>query len=321
MSATNATSATKIALAIDIGGTKIRGAAIDADGRMIASNRFAANAAEGALHVLDVIRQSITDLQAQLTVHGIEAVGLGISSAGVIEPQHGEVVNAADQIPGWRGTKFSQVFANVWSGVVVADNDANAALVGEAWMGKHDLPEKCSVAMLTLGTGLGGALMVDGVLQTGRHHLTGHFGLAKMWDAYSQKLVTVEHLVSGTGLVNVYFQREPNSSSHSSRPTGHDIIAQMVAGDVNAAAAVEAWLDHLVLQLHNIYWMLDPDLIIIGGGVVDSRDHWWPAMLQKLSALKVETTIAAATLGNDAGVYGASRLVFNRLASSSALGS
>jgi glucokinase len=299
---------TEIAIAIDIGGTKIRGAAIDRDGNMLTSNRLPTAAVNGAEHVLATIRQSISALLAEINKDTHTVIGLGISSAGVIEPTHGQVMNAADQIPGWKGIQLGSMFSREFGLPAYADNDANCALVGEAWHGKHDVKSGATLLMLTLGTGLGGAIMVDGCLQSGHHHLTGHFGLAKMWDPVSASLVTVEHLVSGTGLGNVYRQHVATPSAVS----GDAVIALVSHGDKPAIVALDAWLDHLALQLHNFYWMIDPDLIIIGGGVVDSRALWWPQLVEKLNALKVVSPIAVATLGNDAGVYGAAKIVFDR---------
>lgn len=299
-----------IALAVDIGGTKIRAAAIDQTGNLIASTRLLADAHQGATHVLGVITTSLETLRAQLDAKLYQVIGLGLSSAGVIEPVTGRVVNAADQIPGWKGTPLGEIFAAKFGMPTYADNDANCALVGEAWLGQHALDANADVVMLTLGTGLGGAVMLNGQLISGRHHVTGHFGLCQMWDAYSATKVSVEHLVSGTGLGNVYQQR------HADKPktTGEAVIALVNANDALALAALDAWLDHLVLQLHNFYWMLDPDLIIIGGGVTDSHALWWPQMLAKLDAEKVKSPVVRAHLGNDAGIMGAAKMVFDQVA-------
>lgn len=296
-----------LALAVDIGGTKIRGAVIDRAGNILVHNRLATEAARGAVQVLATTHECIADLIARVGSRD-DVVGIGISSAGVIEPIKGEVVNAADQIPGWRGQQLSAIFNAQFSLPVFADNDANAALVGEVWIGKHAAQMRGAIIMLTLGTGLGGAVMVDGKLQSGRHHLTGHFGLAKMWDPFTQQLVTIEHLVSGTGLGNVYRQRDPQQRAAS----GGEVIARVRAGEALALEALDAWLNHLALHIHNHYWMIDPELIIIGGGVIDSRELWWSPLLKKLASMQVLSPLAVATLGNDAGVFGAARMVFDK---------
>ncbi|MBC7624820.1 MAG: ROK family protein [Aeromicrobium sp.] len=316
--------ATPVAIAIDIGGTKIRAALIDRDAMMIAGTRRPTGAERGAGHVLEVIQASIDELQTQISAaHSPPAVcGIGLSSAGVIEPTSGLVVSSAPQIPGWAGTQLGAFFAERYQVPVVADNDANCALAGEIWCGGHTLAPDTSAVMLTLGTGLGGAVMVDGRLLTGRHHMTGHFGIARMWDRYSQAEVKVEHLVSGTGLYHVYRQivagedlaQSPLAQSPLAESSGAAVMERFCLGENHARLAVERWCEHLVLQVFNLYWMIDPDIIIVGGGMVDSREHWWPIFAAGLAARDVKVPVVAATLGNDAGVYGAARLVFDRLA-------
>jgi glucokinase len=307
------TSRIEVALAVDIGGTKIRTAAVDRAGNLIAATRLATEAVNGAAHVLDVIATSLEIVRGELDPSRFHVVGLGLSSAGVIEPVSGRVVNAADQIPGWKGTPLGEIIAAKFALPTFADNDANCALVGEAWLGQHALAPQANVVMLTLGTGLGGAVMLYGRLISGKHHLTGHFGLSRMWDPYSATQVSVEHLVSGTGLGNVYQQRHPDKPT-----TSGDAVMQLVkANDSLAKAALAAWLQYLALQLHNLYWTLDPDLIIIGGGVTDSQALWWPQLHSILQAQKVESSIALARLGNDAGIIGAAKLVFDQVVTAS----
>ena len=298
-----------IAIAVDIGGTKIRAAAIDANGRMLASSRLPSDAVRGGVHVLTVIEDAIEavfngDIKRELIC------GLGISSAGVIEPATGTVVGSADAILGWQGTAMGAHFKCRFGWPVVADNDANCALLGEIWRGGHALSAKCNAVMITLGTGLGGAMMIEGKLVTGRHHLTGHFGIAKMWDADSGSLVKVEHLVSGTGLGNIYAQITGIKGSIS----GADVMQKhVVAADPQATRALTRWCEHLALQLHNLYWMIDPDLILVGGGMIDARANWWGQLDVELAKMGVQIPLAPAALGNDAGVFGAAKRVFDKL--------
>ncbi|MCE2724128.1 MAG: ROK family protein [Burkholderiales bacterium] len=304
--------AAPVVIAIDIGGTKIRGALIDRHANMLAGTRYATDASLGASHVLGVIEATIEELQQQVPA-GTSVCGIGLSSAGVIEPTSGLVVSSAPQIPGWAGTPLGAHFGDRYQLPVVADNDANCALVGEIWCGRHGLGANASAVMLTLGTGLGGAVLTNGRLLTGRHHLTGHFGIARMWDRHSQTEVKVEHLVSGTGLGNVYRQIVTAQDQVDSVVSGAAVMERFAQGDANASLALERWCEHLVLQVFNLHWMIDPDVIIIGGGMVDSREHWWPMLEAGLAARGVQVPVAVAAMGSDAGVYGAARLVFERL--------
>ena len=72
-----------------------------------------------------------------------------------------------------------------------------------------------------------------------------------------------------------------------------------------------AWLGHLAVQLHNLHWSIDPDVVLLGGGVIDSRAQWWDALERRVAALGVSVAIAPASLGNQAGLAGAAKLVWN----------
>jgi len=296
-----------VAIGVDIGGTKIRAAVIDRDGVLVAGTRHRTDAARGGAHVLGVVEGCIDELRSGLS-KSHTLIGIGISSAGAIAPETGLVVSSAPNIPGWVGMPLGAHFASRYATLVVADNDANCALLGEVWRGNHGMDAGRSEVMLTLGTGLGGAMMVDGRLVTGAHHLTGHFGLARMWDPTSQEQVKVEYLVSGSGLGNVYRQIVPGTTPVG----GAEVIERLEAGEMDARLALKRWSEHFALQIHNLHWMIDPNRIIIGGGMVDSRHHWWPLLEANLAAYGVTVPLVAATLGNDAGVYGAARLVFDR---------
>ncbi len=300
-----------IAVAVDIGGTKVRAAAIDGDGRMLASSRLPSAARRGGVHVLAVIEAAIEALfDGRIARESV--CGLGISSAGVIEPNTGAVVGSADAIPGWQGTILGEHFERRFGWPVVADNDANCALLGEIWRGGHALSASCNAVMITLGTGLGGAMVIEGKLVTGRHHLTGHFGIAKMWDPDSGHLVKVEHLVSGTGLGNIYAQLLGVVGPIA----GADVIQKHLAAraDPLATRALTRWCEHLALELHNLYWMIDPEIILVGGGMIDARAHWWPQLEIELARMGVTIPVGPAALGNDAGVFGAAKRVFDGLA-------
>jgi glucokinase len=301
-----------LAIGIDIGGTKIRGLLVDAHGTLHGETRVPTNAQQGASTVLAAILQSVDALTKSAQQSGHSIRGVGVSSAGVIEPTTGLVVSSAPQIPGWEGTNLKQAIGAHCALPVIADNDANCALVGEVWHGQHGLGDEASAVMLTLGTGLGGALMQNGKLITGAHHLTGHYGIARMWDRYSNAYVKVEHLVSGTGLGNIYRQLVPGAAE----ATGAIVIAGVQAGEPQAREALRRWCEHLALQLFNIFWQIDPDRIILGGGMIDSREVWWPHLFAALDALDTRgqrVPLAVASLGNDAGAWGAARLVYSKL--------
>lgn len=294
--------AADVALAIDVGGTKIRAALVDRDGHIAGVVTAPTEAARGGAHVLDAMRalaRAICDR---------EIAGVGISAAGVIDPVSGVVVDATDAIPGWRGMALTEAFRNAFAAEAFADNDVKCALRGEAWCGAAKSHATGTVVMLTLGTGLGGALMHNGALLTGQHHLAGHIGRMRMWDTPSPNTVAVESRVSGTGLANIF--RRMAHDTQDETITGETVMIAAAAGDKKSRQALELWLDHLALQLTNLYWLLDPAAIVIGGGVIDSRETWWPLLQERLRAGLTKLCVLPAALGNDAGVIGAASLVW-----------
>lgn len=294
--------AADVALAIDVGGTKIRAALVDIAGQIVGVATAPTEADRGGAHVVDAmctLARAICDR---------EIAGVGISAAGVIDPVSGVVMDATEAIPGWRGTALTDAFRSAFAVEAFVDNDVKCALRGEAWCGAAKPYTTGTVVMLTLGTGLGGALMHNGVLMTGQHHLAGHIGRMRMWDTPSPNTVTVESRVSGTGLANIF--RRMAHGAQDDVITGETVMRAAAAGDKKSRQALDLWLDQLALQLTNLYWLLDPAAIVIGGGVIDSREIWWPLLQERLSAGLTKLCVLPAALGNDAGVVGAASLVW-----------
>ena len=294
---------TRACYAIDVGGTKIAAALVDASGAVLASARRPTPATEGGAAVLAHMAACLDELVEAASGHALE--GIGISAAGVIDPAHAMVLDATDAIRGWKGQALGAHFKARFALPVWADNDVNCALLGELWRNPALAGITGTVAMLTLGTGLGGALAHQGQLLQGRHHLAGHFGRALVAGP-DGRLAPVETLVSGSGLFNLYRQLRGLDAAD-----GAAVMALAHAGDAVAVAALDAWLGHLAVQLHNLHWSIDPDVVLLGGGVIDSRAQWWDGLERRLAALGVPLAIAPAALGSQAGLVGAAKLVWN----------
>lgn len=295
---------TRACYAIDVGGTKIAAALVTVSGDVLASARRPTRAALGGASVLREMAACLDELGS--TARHCELAGIGISAAGVIDRQRVRVADATDAMPGWKGQELGQWFGQYYGLPVAAANDVHCALMGELWRAPALCEAHGSVAMLTLGTGIGGALAVGGRVQAGRHGLAGHFGRTLAWDALAGAHVPLDALVSGNGLARLYLQR----AGHAAAADGAAVMAMAGAGEPIAAEALDAWLGHLARQLHNLYWSLDPDCLVLGGGVIDSRQIWWDALLARLASAGTDLRIIPAALGNQAGVLGAARLAW-----------
>lgn len=291
--------------AIDVGGTKIAASLVTEHGEVLASAQRPTQAALGGASVLREMAACLDELGG--TACGYELAGIGISAAGVIDGQRLRVADATDAMPGWKGQELGQWFGQHYGLPVAAANDVHCALLGELWHAPALCEAHGSVAMLTLGTGLGGALAIGGRIQAGRHGLAGHFGRTLAWDELAGAHVPLDALVSGTGLARLYAQRAGSAAGAD----GAAVMALAGAGETAAVQALDAWLGHLARQLHNLYWSLDPDCLVLGGGVTDARHIWWDALLMRLQESATDLRIIPAALGNRAGVLGAARLAWN----------
>jgi glucokinase len=273
-------------LAADLGGTKILAACVAADGRHTAPVQVPTPAREGAAAVIAALAGALQQARTQCPE---PPRAIGLSLAGVIDRASARVLDATDALPGWRGSDLRAALSD-FSLPVHALNDVHAALRGEAWLG--GLQGARRGALLTLGTGLGGAFMVDGRLETGAHQLAGHWGRTEV--VHEGARVPLEQLVSGSALARW----------HGSAANGHEVLATLHS-DPRSALALARWTEQLALLLHNLHWSLDPGLVLLGGGLIDARALWWEGLLRQLGRLPLQ--VRPALLGSRAGLMGAAR--------------
>jgi glucokinase len=278
-------------LAADLGGTKILAALVDSQGQVHGLREAPTPAPQGAGAVMQALIELLGQVQGRQQPRAI-----GLSLAGVIDPQALRVLDATDALPGWKGTDLRAALAQ-FKLPIAARNDVHAALLGEAWLGalrgcRHG-------ALLTLGTGLGAAFLVDGRLHEGQGQLAGHLGRTE-WLHQGRRL-PLEFLLSGTGLANL----------HGSAANGREVIARL-GSDPVAVAALQAWVDLLALQLRNLHWAFDPGRVLLGGGMIDAREHWWPLLMPLLVDLPLD--VRPAELGSRAGLLGAARMAWEAVA-------
>ena len=294
----------RVCIAADVGGTKIAAAIVDQSGKVLQQIRRATDAQAGGAAVLANLQAALASLDTSAFI----LAGIGVSAAGVIDPRRGVVASSSDAMPGWAGQDIGAALA-AYGVPVACANDVHSALAGELWRNPSLAAVRGNVVMLTLGTGLGGAIAVDGQIMLGAKFVAGHFGRTLV--QHQGRPVPLDSLVSGTGLCNLY-RLLGGGEAH-----GSAVLERASAGEAAAVAALSDWLDQLALLLHNICWTLDPAAIVLGGGVIDGRRHWWPHLSARMARVGIAVPLAPASLGNDAGVIGAAHLAW-RIAGSAA---
>ena len=292
-------------IGLDIGGTKIQGAVIDEKGEILKTYRLETCAREGKDKVLDNISKIIDFLKTD----DIKAVGVG--TPGFIDSENG-IVTFAGNIDGWTGLNLKKEIEKRSSLPVFIENDANIALVCEKWLGSGKGFN--DIVMITIGTGLGGAVynkkmgLLSGSNFQGAE--LGHLILHPNGEYCTcGQSGCVESYCSGTAIVRHYEELTRNKLE------GQEIF-ELVKTDDNAKKVIDRFTSDLAWFLTSLRNIFDPELIIIGGGVINSKDYWWKEVLEKFDNychLSEKIKIKPAKYLNDAGVIGAGRIAMERL--------
>jgi len=309
-----------LTLGVDIGGTKVLAGVVDEDGRVLAQAR-GETPAEDVSRTLDRIIEVISKLTAE---YEVDAIGIG--AAGWIDAKRATVLFAPNLA--WRNEPLRDEVARHVTVPVVVENDANVAAWAEFQFGAAaDATE--SMVMFTIGTGIGGALIIGGELVRGAHGIAGELGhttaVPEGHPCGCGKRGCIEQYASGKALVRFAREnaaRDPSSATGLLASAGGDlakitgplVTAAARAGDPASLAAfteVGYWLG---MGLADLVQVVDPQVLVVGGGVIDAGDLLLKptraAFLEELAQrgrLPVGE-IRGALLGNTAGVVGAADL-------------
>ncbi|RWZ54436.1 ROK family protein [Halobacillus fulvus] len=289
-------------IGIDIGGTSTKGVLVDAHMESIQEVKVPTATHHGREAILGSLTEAI---DALLKSCPEKPDYIGVGSAGRIDVSTGTVVYATDNLPGWQGLGLKKWLEDKYDVTTVVDNDANAALIGELFLEGPVALEQNTV-MLTLGTGVGGANYFFGQIVRGAHHQSGEWGHVVLHPGGRPcncgKLGCVEQYISGTAL-----NRRVEELTDQPLKNGEDLFRHKDS-NLLYKQVVEEFVEDLSTIIDNISISLDPDRIILGGGVVQSRSFWWPLLLDRLQQKEIKTFITPAVQENKAGMFGAAYL-------------
>jgi glucokinase len=310
-------------IGIDIGGTKIAGGIVTDDGKVVSREERPTPIKDGGKRILLEAIEVAKLLKAR-SDQPVERVGIG--AGGQIDAVQGLVFSATDVIPGWKGIRIAEVFSETLGIPAAADNDVNVLALAETRFGAARHCGNGTVVFLALGTGVGGALMTRGGLHHGAHWSGGEFGhILLTMDPDARRDTggargTLEAYCSGPGLVETW--RELTGSKDAGI-TGHDVLRDARQNtDGLGSKAIEKTGEYLGFGLVSLANALDPDLIIIGGGLSELGDSLLdPARrILKEHALPgpASCKVVTAQLGQDAAIVGAASLVLRASAGTAA---
>ena len=310
----------KKCIGIDLGGTTVKLGLFCEDGTLIEKWEIPTRTEENGKYILSDIADSIREKLETAGIPGEEVLGAGLGVPGPVLP--GGYVEALVNL-GLRDINPQKELYELLGVPVYCGNDANVAALGEFWQGGGS--GYGSIVAVTLGTGVGSGIILNGEILTGSNGMGGELGHmpvnrdeAELCNCGGRGCV--EMYASATGLVrlakrHLAVSEELSVLRVSGKFTAKDVLDAAKAGDELAEAVVDEAMNYLAVGLTMMTYSVDPEVYVIGGGVSKAGEY----LLDKLRAhydryINLSTKrakICLATLGNDAGIYGAAKLVLN----------
>lgn len=281
-------------VSIDIGGTAIKYGLINEDGGICVREQMATQAWLGGPSVL---KKALGIVERYRTRE--ELSGICISTAGMVDPEKGEIFHAASLIPDYTGTQFKKTMETAFRIPCEVENDVNCAALAEHVSGAAR-GSKISL-MLTIGTGIGGCLITDGKIYHGFGNSACEVGYMHMAGSDFQTLGAASILAKKVAK----WKKEPEE-----RWNGYRIFEEAKKGDAVCQRAIDEMVDTLGLGIANICYVVNPEIVVLGGGIMAQReflrDRIDKAVAQYLiPVIASQTRLAFAEHENDAGMLGA----------------
>lgn len=303
---------------IDVGGTTVKCGLFKTDGTLVEKWEIPTRTENSGSEIVPDVAKTIEAKLAEKNISKEEVDGIGIGVPGPVNAE-GDVIAAVNLFWGYK--KLSKELNELTGLNVKVGNDANVAALGEAWKGAAAGAK--NVILVTLGTGVGGGIIVDGKIVAGHHGAGGEIGHANVMHDETENCNCgnrgcLEQYTSATGIVRLAKQELASSEEPSVLREEKELSAKAVldgykSGDALSVRVMDKVGEILGGALAMFTAVVDPETIVIGGGVSKAGQPLVDCIASHykkyaFSACK-ETPIVIASLGNDAGIYGAAKMV------------
>lgn len=309
----------KYCFGIDVGGTTVKMGLFTTEGELLDKWEIPTRKEDGGAYILNDVAASVEAKLAEKNIAKEDVAGAGIGVPGpTLDTGYVSIcVNL-----GWKDKNPANELSELLSIPVKAGNDANVAALGEMWKGGGE--GYLDVVLLTLGTGVGGGIIINGEIAPSHRGVGGELGHITVNPDEEATCNCgnhgcLEQYASATGVVRIAKKLLAASKEESSLRTLETVTAKDVfdaakAGDHMAVEAVEVLGKYLGLVVANVALTVDPDVFVIGGGVskagqvlIDVITKYYHKFAKIIGDNKAKVVLAK--LGNDAGIYGAARMV------------
>ena len=318
------TSNTQFALAADIGGTNIRAALIDSEGRMTGRGSINTEPKRGIEDASDRLAKLLKAALAT-TPTGAEIVGIGVSTAGPIRPATG-IYNHPPNLPGWHDKTMKSRLANTMTLPVWIGHDATLAALAETRFGDHVGAE--NLVYVTISTGVGGGIIANSEMVTGSSGGAGEVGhLSVRTGAYKCNVGCdgcFEGNASGPAIARTARDRWTGEGILADLADGdpQNVTSRMVFdaaddGDPVAKEVVNLTIENVAIGLGSLLNVFNPEALVIGGGVVQGLQRHWDRLQESvidhsLPGYGGSIPLTATRLGDDVSLLGAAQLAFRQ---------
>lgn len=312
-----------IYVGVDVGGMSIKIGLVDSEGKIIISKSFATEQEKGFKSMFARTADKIKEIINEADFSLLDLGGIGIGIPGTVDSKKGMIVSAVNI--GCKNENLVEEMSQYFNVPIAVGNDANMAALGEQRFGAGKGHE--NVVMITLGTGIGGGIIIDGKLYEGNGGAGGEVGHQIIEidgeECNCGRLGCWEKYASATGLIN----QTKHAMAENANSLMHKIVAEQGevngktaflakdAGDEAGAKVVEQYLHYLAEGLLNLGYVLHPEMFIIGGGISHEGENVMLPLQEKLNASLEKSgmmpyiDVVKASLGNSAGIIGAAALV------------
>lgn len=287
-------------ICIDIGGTSIKYGVLSEKGEIFIDGTVSTKVTEKENFILSDVKKLIRNILDEYINYEIK--GICVSTAGVVNPEKGEIAYAGPTIPKYTGTKIKEELEKEFSISCEVENDVNCAGLGEYWKGAGKGSK--SMVCLTIGTGIGGSVILDGKLLNGIGYTAGEIGYMDVNGSYIQNIASSKYLVEKVQ------KKKEEKEGITDAITGVDIFELAKKGDEICIAGINEIISNLAVGVRNIIYLLNPEVIVIGGGITAQKEYLEEKIRKEvndgmISDMFRKTRIELAQQGNQAGLLGA----------------
>ena len=285
-------------LAIDIGGTMIKYGLVSSGGEILSTDKIETEAEKGLENILNKIDNIFKRYKEN------NPVGIAVSGTGQINGMIGKVIGGNPIIPNWIGTNLVKILEEKYNLPAVLENDVNCVALGEKWIGAGK--DLSNFICLTIGTGIGGGIILNNQLFRGENFVAGEFGHILI------KKGEFEQFASTTALIRLVKERTGKTLN------GKEIFDLEKKEIVEYQEVISEWIENLTDGLSSIIYCFNPANIILGGGVIGQGEplinRIKNSLFKKIGPqFKEKLNIIQAKLGNNAGMIGASYLLLEKI--------